>query len=127
MPLDPDIHTDQRTFRPAPDRQPQVRITMTVIRRMGRAGSRLAAVVAVLLAGAATAPAAFATLEPPPGLGSKTTQAGPAPVHTVLVGGTPGWQIALLAVGAAVLAAAIAVFLDRMRTPRRTQLTGDSH
>ena len=127
MPLDTDIHTDQRPFRPAPDRQPQGRITMTVIRRMGRAVSRLAAVAAVLLAGAATAPAAFATRVPPPGLGSNTTPAGPAPVHTVLVGGTPGWQIALLTVGAAVLAAAVAVFLDRMRSPRRAQLTGDAH
>ena len=36
-----------------------------------------------------------------------------------MIGGTPGWQIALLAVGAAVLAAAAAVLLDRALRARR--------
>jgi len=38
---------------------------------------------------------------------------GPVPGHTVVVGGMPGWQIALIAAGAGVLAAALAVLLDR--------------
>jgi hypothetical protein len=42
-------------------------------------------------------------------------------VHTVIIGGMPGWQIALIAVAAAVVAAAIAVFLDRARATRRHQ------
>jgi len=40
-------------------------------------------------------------------------------VHTVVIGGTPGWQIALIAAGAALLAAILAVSLDRARAARR--------
>ena len=44
-------------------------------------------------------------------------------VHTVVAGGTPGWQIALIAHGAALAAAlaaaAAAVTADRARTARR--------
>jgi len=47
----------------------------------------------------------------------------PAPVrtvtHTVVVGGMPSWQIALIAVGAALLAAALAVLADRALAARR--------
>jgi hypothetical protein len=41
-------------------------------------------------------------------------------VHTVIVGGTPGWQIALIAAAAAAVAAA-AVLLDRALATRRHQ------
>jgi hypothetical protein len=44
---------------------------------------------------------------------------GPVPGHTVVVGGMPGWQIALIAAAAAVLTAALAVLLDRARAGRR--------
>jgi hypothetical protein len=37
----------------------------------------------------------------------------------VVVGGMPGWQIAIIAVSAAVLAAALAVILDRAWNSRR--------
>jgi hypothetical protein len=37
-------------------------------------------------------------------------------VRTVVIGGMPGWQIALIAIGAALLAATAAVLLDRART-----------
>jgi hypothetical protein len=40
------------------------------------------------------------------------------PIHTISTG-MPGWQIALIAVGAAIFAAAAAVILDRARTTRR--------
>ena len=43
----------------------------------------------------------------------------PAQIHTVVTGGMPGWQITLIAVGAALLTAALAVLLDRARTARR--------
>ena len=36
--------------------------------------------------------------------------------------GSTGWQIALIAIGAALLAATIAVLLDRARTARRNPL-----
>jgi LPS O-antigen subunit length determinant protein (WzzB/FepE family) len=39
--------------------------------------------------------------------------------HTVVTGGTPGWLITLIAVGAAVLAAVIAVLIHRAWTARR--------
>jgi hypothetical protein len=40
-------------------------------------------------------------------------------VRTVVLGGMPGWQIALIAIGAALAAAAAAVLLDRARAGRR--------
>ena len=73
----------------------------------------LAALAAALLAAAAAAPAAFARPAPP---------SVPVPAPTVVVaGGMPGWQIALIAVAAAVVAAAVAVILDRARATRRHQ------
>ncbi len=83
---------------------------------------RLAAVLAglggALLASIAGAPVALAVREPPPGGAS----APPAPPDTVAVvaGGMPGWQIALIAVGAALLAAVLAVLLDRAWAARRS-------
>ena len=45
----------------------------------------------------------------------------PAPaVRVVTVGGMAGWQIALIAVGAALAAAVAAVVLDRARAARKT-------
>jgi hypothetical protein len=46
-------------------------------------------------------------------------QTPPPQVHVVVSGGMPGWQIALIAVGAALAAAVIAVMLDRSRAARR--------
>jgi hypothetical protein len=43
----------------------------------------------------------------------------PVPVHTVVAVGMPGWQIALIAIGAALFAATAAVLLDRARATRR--------
>ena len=50
---------------------------------------------------------------------------GPAPVsvHTVVIGGMPGWQIALIALGAALLAATAAVLAYRTWTARRKPAT----
>jgi hypothetical protein len=38
-----------------------------------------------------------------------------ATVHVVSTGGMPGWQIVLIAIGAALLAAVLAVLADRAR------------
>jgi hypothetical protein len=79
----------------------------------------LAGLGCALMAFAGTASVAFATEVPPPG---GPAGIGPAPavsVPTVVTGGMPGWQIALIALGAALLAATIAVFLDRTRAGRR--------
>jgi hypothetical protein len=48
---------------------------------------------------------------------------GGVQVHTVVTGGMPGWQITLIAVGAALLAATVAVLADRARASRRRAAT----
>ncbi len=75
----------------------------------------LIAIVGALVAFAATSPAAFAIRMPPAG-GTGPTQPR---VQTVIVGGTPGWQIALIAATAALAAALLAVLLDRAWVARK--------
>jgi hypothetical protein len=55
-----------------------------------------------------------------PGTSART---GTPVVHTVIVGGTPGWQIALIAAGAALTAAIVAVLADRARMARKLHTT----
>ena len=78
----------------------------------------LAAVIT--LAGAmlalATAPAAFARPLPPPDC---CITGANAPVTLITGGGMPGWQITLIAVGAALAAAILAVLLDRAWAARK--------
>ena len=96
---------------------------MNRIRRIRRLAGALAFACLVL---AVAAPAAFARTNPPfvdsPGV---TAPPPPTPVqvHTVIVSGMPGWQIALIAVGAALVAATIAVLLDRARNARLKPLS----
>jgi hypothetical protein len=89
---------------------------MKYIRRILAA---LATLAGALLAFTASSPAAFAIRVPPPGEASGTLPIPPA-VHTVIVGGMPGWQISLIAAGAALATAALAVLLDHSRMARRT-------
>jgi hypothetical protein len=91
-----------------------------------RAGLVLAGIVASGLGLAGTAPAIASTMtrEPPPGGPGTAPAVSPAhplapAVRTVVVGGMPGWQIALIAVGAALVAAVTAVLLDRSLAIRR--------
>jgi hypothetical protein len=88
------------------------------IRRTAGALAGLAGLACACLGLAVAAPAAFARTLPPFGVsGAATTPAPPpAQVRTVVVGGMAGWQIALIAVGAALVSATIAVLLDRART-----------
>jgi hypothetical protein len=92
---------------------------MIRIRYIRRAVAALAGLAIVLLAGGATR--AFAMVVPA-GAGAGGGNVPPA-IHTVtrtvVTGGMPGWQIALIAVGAAVLAAALAVLADRVLAARR--------
>jgi hypothetical protein len=78
----------------------------------------LAAVIT--LAGAvlalATAPAAFARPLPPPDCCATGAN---APVTLITGGGMPGWQITLIAVGAALAGAATAILLDRALAARK--------
>ena len=87
------------------------------MKRIQRCLGVLAALSGALFALATTAPAALASLAPPdPG----PAGVAPAPViRTAVVGGIPGWQIALIAAGAALLAAVVAVLADRAWAARR--------
>ena len=94
---------------------------MNHIRYIRRIAAGLASLAAGLVAFGATP--AFARPVPPPGTEFRPSVPVPAPVrtvtHTVVLGGMPGWQIALIAVGAALLAATVAVLTDRARAARR--------
>src|SRR5215470_8076193 len=92
--------------------------------------TRVLAGLAGALAGFAAAPAALAGERPPPGPLSRF-EPGPVQLaqpgnhtavsphlHAALTGGMPGWQITLIAIGAALAAAALAVLLDRAVTSR---------
>jgi hypothetical protein len=83
--------------------------------------------IAVVFAGLGATVATLATLAGPASAATGMIPAGetvgpvnaaPA-VTTVVAGGMPGWQIALIAVGAALVAAVVAVLLDRARLARR--------
>jgi hypothetical protein len=92
---------------------------------LGRLVAALAAVTCAVLAVAAAGPAAFARPVPPPG-GSWTTPVtplAPATVRVISTGGMAGWQIALIAIGAALVAAAAAILLDRTLASRRSTTT----
>ena len=118
---------------------------MNPIRHVRRLAAALAGLAGALLAFAAAAPAALArpgpprswplahaSLHPLPPGWSKHPPLPPAHVHyagapgpipvpgrTVVIGGMPGWQIALIAIGAALLAATAAVLAYRAWTARR--------
>ena len=107
---------------------------MNGIRHIRRLASVLAGLAGVLLASAAAVPAAFAGTDPipdPPGytgdpyIGTIPVTSVPATtVRVISTGGMPGWQVTLIAIGAALLAAAVAVLLDRARATRRNTVTG---
>jgi hypothetical protein len=91
---------------------------MNPLKRIRRFAAVLAGLAGALVAFGATP--AFAMHVPPPGV--STSPVGTTPsveVHTVVVGGMPGWQIALIAMVAALLAATVAVLADRARSARR--------
>ena len=104
---------------------------MNPVRQIRRIAGVLAGACA-LLAFAAASPAMAARVpvpalwvgvpEPYPGANLPPAPVPPqihAMTRTVLAGGMPGWQITLIAAGAALLAAATAVLLDRARATRR--------
>jgi hypothetical protein len=89
-----------------------------IIRRMAYA---LAGLTATVLAPTTVAPSAFAIHVPAPG-GSGTPARAAPHIHTITTGGMPGWQITLIALGAALVAATLAVVLDRTIMARRRGL-----
>ena len=84
------------------------------VARLRRAAAALAALTCALLASAAIVPAASASIPITPG----GPDVPPATVP-VFVGGMAGWQITLIALGAALIAATVAVVLDRTLAAHR--------
>jgi hypothetical protein len=101
---------------------------MNPLKHIRRFAAALAGLAGALVAFGATP--AFAMHVPPPGSGSGVTTSPvgttppPVEVHTVVVGGMPGWQIALIAAGAALVAAVLAVLADRTWIARRRSMAG---
>ena len=93
---------------------------MNRIPRIRRVVAALAG-LAVAVLGLAAAPAAFARVVPPSGGSPRfaAPAAVPSVTRIVVVGGTPGWQIALIAAGTALIVGALAVLADRARTAHR--------
>jgi hypothetical protein len=103
--------------RPGPHRQPAARKTGT---RLARLAAILTAATCGLLASAVAATAAFAN--PIPVGDGGTIPMAPVPATTVRVvtaGGMAGWQITLIALGTALVAATAAVLADRARAAHR--------
>jgi len=108
---------------------------MSPIRNIRRVTGVVTGLACAWLGLALAAPAAFAVAHPTPGPAGYLTPGAPgyvAPqpgpplpvrVHTVAVGGMPGWQITLIALGAALVAAIAAVLADRTRAARRRPAT----
>jgi hypothetical protein len=88
--------------------------------RLRRLITALAVVTGGLLAWAAAVPAASAAIIPIPGPGGAYGPAPATPVPVITAGGMPGWQITVIALAAALVAATAAVFLDRVRATRRS-------
>ncbi len=93
---------------------------MTRVQHIRRLTAVLAGVACALVASAALAAPSFAMVPPPEAPAGKPASLVTA---TVAAGGMPGWQITLIAAGAALLSAMAAVLLDRARTARRN-MTG---
>jgi hypothetical protein len=99
-----------------PRRGPHLRsATRQAAERARRLAAALAALTCALLASAAIIPAASAMIVIPPGGGGTA----PAPAVPVIAGGMAGWQITLIALGAALIAATAAVLADRVLATRR--------
>jgi hypothetical protein len=88
--------------------------------KFGRPAAVLAVVTGALLS--FTSAALASTPIPVPGAGGQygpVSGASATVTRVIAVGGMPGWQIALIAAGAALIAAAAAVSLDRTLARRR--------
>ena len=108
---------------------------MHISRRSRRFGGLLIALGAALATFASTATAALAVNVPLPdggaaaatgfpssnrgGIYDPVQQSSPAAPVVTVVGGMPGWQIALIAIGAALVTALIAVLAYRAWTAHR--------
>jgi hypothetical protein len=93
----------------------------TAISRTCWSAIALVAGAMVFLAGA---PAALAVVVPPPG-GSAGAPVTPPPVLPATAGGTPGWQIVLIAAGSALVACVLTLLA--VRATRRAAPAQPTH
>ena len=94
---------------------------MGIIKNLSRLGALLA-ILGVIAAGFASTASASTTMIPVPGPpDSESGTAGVIVVHA-FAGGMPGWQIAAIAIAAALVAAVAAVLVDRILEGRRRLL-----
>jgi hypothetical protein len=92
---------------------------MSTIKSLSRLGAVLAS-LAVIAVSFASSASASTSMIPVGGSGSQDGATAPATVvHTVVVGGMPGWQIAAIAAAAALVTGIVAVLAERGRTARR--------
>ena len=98
---------------------------MHIIKSLSRLGVALTTlgVIALTLVGRASAASAMVPRSGGGAEGNGHIPITPPAVHTVVVGGMPGWQIAAIAIVAALVAAVAAVLLDRNRSVRRLPVT----
>ena len=95
---------------------------MSTIKSLGRLGAVLASLAVIAVSFASSASASTSMVPIGGGDGTVGPAGAPAPatvVRTVVVGGMPGWQIASIALAAALVAAIAAVLVGRTRTARR--------
>ena len=90
--------------------------------RLRRLIVALAVVTCGVLGWAGAVPAASASIIPVPADGPYGPALAPA-VRLITAGGMPGWQITLIAVAAGLVAATVAVVLDRAWASRRVART----
>jgi hypothetical protein len=68
---------------------------------------------------------AFAAVHPEDGgIGGAPGSVTPVQIHAAVTGGMPGWQVGMIAIGAALVAAVLAVRADRARALRRREMAG---
>jgi hypothetical protein len=89
------------------------------MKRIRRVTAALSGLALTWLGLAAASPAAFASQVEPGGGGGPASPGGAAVTRTIVIGGMPGWQIALIAAAAALFAAGLAVLADRLRVAHR--------
>ena len=87
---------------------------------IGRLASILAGLTGIaVLIGAGLAPAALAGGDPHQLAGLYKHRPLPYHAHAAVAGGLPGWQIALIVAGAALLTGALLLLVGRVRAARR--------
>ena len=105
-------------------------VVMKHIHLVRRTAGVVLAICSGLLSFVLFAPSAFALMvnfptyangrgPAPTGARPSVSQSGLTAVHTVVTSGMAGWLITVIAVGAALLAATVAVFMDRARAAHR--------